>query len=240
MVRIGWVFGLVMLALPVQAADVISVNYDISLGGSRIMKADYSASFDDDSYSADLEAKTIGVSKWFSKIKLNMSVKGGLNETGLTPASYAYSRKKNDKRKERVLNFAPGGALLTEGEDYDASILAAIKGKVMDPLSMLLKVTRSGKPCSGKYRAFDGRDVFDLALSGDSGAGNVTCTVIYTPVAGADVDDGDTDATRYEITFAPMGVDKGYVAVRLTGRSKGVEFEARAKSVTVNGQPLSY
>jgi hypothetical protein len=240
MVRIGSIFGLLVLSLPVQAADVISIDYDISLGGSRIMKADYSATLGDGSYSADLEAKTTGVSKWFAKIKLNMSAKGGLSETGLTPASYAYSRKKNDKRKQRVLNFAPGGTLLTDGEDYDASILSAIKGKVMDPLSMLLKVTRSGKPCSGTYRAFDGRDVFDLSLSGGNGTGALTCKVLYTPVAGADVDDGDTDATRYEITFAPIGDNKGYVAVRLTGSSKGVGFEARAKSVTLNGQALAY
>jgi hypothetical protein len=240
MVRIGSVFGLILLVSPVQAADVISINFDISLGGTRVMKADYSATLDDSSYSATLEAKTVGVSKLFSKIKLNMSVAGGLSESGLTPVSYGYSRKKNDKRKQRNLSFAPGGALVTEAGDYDASILAAIKGKVMDPLSMLLKVTRSDNPCSGKYRAFDGRDVFDLTLSGGVGKGTVICKVLYTPVAGADVDDGETDVTRYEISFAPMGNDKGYVPVRLTGSSKGVGFEASARSVTVNGQPLSY
>ena len=240
MVRIGLVLGFTLLALPAQAADVISVDYDISLGGSRVMKADYSATLDDSSYSASLEAKTVGVSKWFSKIRLNMSASGGLSEAGLAPASYSYSRKKNDKRKERVLKFGPDGDLLTDGTDYDASVVAAIKGKVMDPLSMLLKVTRSDEPCSGKYRAFDGRDVFDLSLSGGNGAGVVTCKVIYTPVAGADVKDGETDVTRYEISFAPMGDNKGYVPVRLTGSSKGVGFEASARSVTVNGIALSY
>ena len=240
MVRTGLVFGLMLLATTAQAADVISVNYDISFGGTRVMKADYSATLDERSYSANLEAKTVGVSKWFSKIKLNMSASGGLSESGVTPANYSYSRKKNDKRKQRVLTFAPGGALVTDGGDYDAAILAAVAGKVMDPLSMLLKVARSGKPCSGKHRAFDGRDVFDLSLSGATGTGTVTCKIVYTPVAGADVEDGETDVTRYEITFAPMGDNKGYVPVRLTGSSKGVGFEASANSVTVNGQPLSY
>ncbi len=238
--RIGLVFGLMLLAAPAQAADVISISYDISFGGTRVMKADYSATLDERSYSANLEAKTVGVSKWFSKIKLNMSASGGLSESGVTPASYSYSRKKNDKRKQRILTFAPGGALVTDGGDYDASILAAITDKVMDPLSMLLKVSRSRKPCSGKYRAFDGRDVFDLSLSGGTGTATVTCKIIYTPVAGSDVDDGETDATRYDITFAQMGDNKGYVPVRLTGSSKGVGFEASAKSVTVNGQTLSY
>jgi opacity protein-like surface antigen len=222
------------------AADVISVRYDVSLGGTRVMKADYSATVSDDSYTATLEAKTVGVSKMFSKIRLNLSANGSLTESGLTPASYSYSRKKNDKRKERNLTFTPSGSLEMEGADYDDGIRAALSAKVMDPLSMLLKLSRSDKPCSGKHRAFDGRDVFDVALSGGGGAGTLNCKMVYTPVAGSDVEDGKTEPTSYDISLAPLGNDKGYVPIRIAGSTKGVGFEVTAAGVSMNGSALSY
>jgi Protein of unknown function (DUF3108) len=230
----------VFTAQPVLAADVISVRYDVSLGGTRVMKADYSATVSDDSYTASLEAKTVGVSKMFSKIKLSLNASGALSSVGLIPASYNYSRKKNDKRKERSLSFSPKGGLMMDGGDYGEGIRAALTAKVMDPLSMLLKLSRSDKPCSGKHRAFDGRDVFDVALSGGGGAGTQTCKMVYTPVAGSDVEDGKTEPTSYDITLAPLGGGKGYVPIRIAGSTKGVGFEVTASGVSMNGAALSY
>jgi Protein of unknown function (DUF3108) len=227
-------------AVPAFAADVISVRYDVSLGGTRVMKADYSATLSDDSYSAVLEAKTVGVSKMFSKIKLNLSANGTLSEAGLVPANYSYSRKKNDKRKERNLTFTPTGGLMMEGSDFGEGVRAALTSKVMDPLSMLLKLSRSDKPCSGKHRAFDGRDVFDVALSGGGSGGTVNCKMVYTPVAGSDVEDGKTDPTTYEISLAPLGAGKGFVPVRIAGSTKGVGFEVTAADVSINGASLNY
>ncbi len=241
MLRYAVMFGIFAWVAPAQAADVISASFEVSLGGTRIMKADYSATLDAATYSADLSARTVGVSKMFAKIKLNMSANGNLIDEAVKPVAYAYSRKKNDKRKQRNLTFAPNGALVTAGADYDASIMAALNNKVMDPLSMLLKLGRSDKPCTGKHRAFDGRDVFDVALSGGGKAGSTqTCKMVYTPVAGNDVEDGDTDPTTYEITLAPYGNKGSYFPVRIAGTTKGVGFEVNASSVTVNGQPLAY
>ncbi len=241
MMKCGLIFGLIALAAPVQAADVISASFDVSLAGARIMKADYSATLDDVGYSAGLSAKTVGVSKMFSKIRLSMSANGRFSDAGLMPSAYAYARKKNDKLKERKLSFSSNGTLVTEGEDYDAAILAALNNKVMDPLSMLLKLSRTAKPCSGKHRAFDGRDVFDVTLTNISTSGGVlTCKLIYTPIAGGDVDGGDTDAVSYEISLAPVANKGSYIPVRIAGSSKGVGFEVTATSVTVNGEALSY
>ncbi len=241
MLRSGLMFGLLLAATPGIAAEVISANYEVSLGGTRIMKADYTATLDDDSYSANLSAKTVGVSKVFSKIRMNLSVKGSLSEAGLKPASYAYYRKKNDNKRERNLSFSSDGSLITDGADYGATITAALNNKVMDPLSMLLKLGRSTKPCSGKHRAFDGRDVFDVSLSGNGkSGGTLTCKLVYTPVAGNEVDEGDTSPQTYEITLVPYGDQGAHMPVKFSGSSKGIGFEASATSVSVNGTPLSY
>jgi Protein of unknown function (DUF3108) len=241
MMRYGLIFGLFALVTPVQAADVITASFDVSLAGARIMKADYSATLDATTYSADLSAKTVGVSKMFSKIRLIMSANGSFSEAGFRPASYAYSRKKNDKLKERNLTFSQNGSLVTEGADYGDAIMAALNNKVMDPLSMLLKLSRTAKPCNGKHRAFDGRDVFDVSLASIGTSGGVlTCKLVYTPVAGGDVEGGDTDAITYEISLAPVANKGSYIPVRISGSTKGVGFEVNATSVTVNGEALSY
>jgi Protein of unknown function (DUF3108) len=226
---------------PALAADEIIASYDVSFGGARVMKANYFAKLSDGSYSASLDAKTVGVSKLLSKIKLNLSANGILKKADVTPLNYNYFRKKNDKRKERSLSFSANGDLVTAGADYDDNILKAINASVMDPLSMLLKLSRAKSPCAGKHRAFDGRDVFDITLSnsGNSGA-SVTCDVIYTPVAGGDVEDGDTEPKRYEITLAPLGSAHGYIPVRIAGTTKGVGFDVSATAVIVNGAALPY
>jgi Protein of unknown function (DUF3108) len=226
---------------PVWAEDTIVARYDISYGGARIMKGSYSATLTDANYTAAFEAKTVGMSKLLAKIKLSLNASGKLAKANLIPTSYNYSRKKNDKRKERSLAFASNGDLVTEGNDYDASILKVMNESVMDPLSMLLKLSRAKSPCSGKHRAFDGRDVFDIRLSGASKNGSsVVCKVVYTPVAGGEVDEGDTSPKNYEITLVPMTGAEGYIPVRIAGTSKGVGFDVSATEITVNGSPLAY
>jgi Protein of unknown function (DUF3108) len=232
---------LLWASAPAKAADDISAGYDVSFAGARIMRASYSATLTDGAYTTALDAKTVGVSKWLKKIKLNMNASGKLNTSGITPGSYNYARKKNEKRKERSLSFKSNGDLVTTGTDYDESILKAISASVMDPLSMLLKLSRTKSPCSGKHRAFDGRDVFDITLSETGKTGTaMNCKVVYTPIAGGDVDEGDTQPQSYEITLVPLGSAAGYIPVRIAGSTKGVGFDVTATEVSVNGTALAY
>jgi Protein of unknown function (DUF3108) len=246
MARLGiWLsaglLGAAVAASPAVAADRIAVSYDVSLGGSRIMKASYAVDIQEQAYTSVLEAKTTGVSKLFSKIKLNLTASGSVTDDAVLPKRYDYFRKKNDKLKKRNLSFEGSGQLITQGTDYDAAILKAVGKTVMDPLSMLLKLSRSESPCSGKHRAFDGRDVFDIKLNGSAKQeSGITCTMIYTPIAGGDVEDGDTEPQTYEITLLRLENGKGFVPVRITGSTKGVGFEVHARSVSLNGAELSY
>jgi Protein of unknown function (DUF3108) len=218
-----------LIAGSALAADTVAVDYDVSLAGSRIMKANYSAQLDDEKYAANLSAKTVGVSKVFSKIKLNLSASGRFTKNGLVPVQYGYFRKKNDKTKERNLQFNGDGSLKTDGAGYEQPILAAVKKSIMD------------KPCSGKHRSFDGRDVFDISLTTVSADnGRLVCKLVYQPIAGGDVDDGETEPVTYSITLAPTNTAQNYVAVSVSGSSKGVPFSVDARSVSVNGAALSF
>jgi Protein of unknown function (DUF3108) len=238
---VGTVVSGFLLMGSALAADTVAVDYDVSLGGSRVMKANYSAQFDAETYAANLSAKTVGVSKVFSKIKLNLSASGRFTKDGLLPVRYGYFRKKNDKTKERNLQFNGDGSLRTDGAGYEQPILVAVKKSIMDPLSMLLKISRSSKPCSGKHRSFDGRDVFDISLTSVSADnGRLVCKLVYQPIAGGDVDDGETQPVTYNITLAPTNTAQTYVTVSVSGSTKGVPFSVDARSVSVNGAALSF
>lgn len=223
------------------AADTVAVDYDISLGGSRVMKASYAAKFDAETYDASFSAKTVGVSKMFSKIRLDLSAKGRLTKAGLVPQKYDYYRKKNDKTKERKLQFNSDGSLKTDGAGYEKPILTAVKKSIMDPLSMLLKVSRMDNPCAGKHRSFDGRDVFDVSLTTVSkDNGRLVCKLVYQPIAGGDFEDGEKEPVTYSITLARTDTAQSYVTLSISGSSKGIPFSVDARSVAVNGAALSF
>jgi hypothetical protein len=229
------------LSTTAQAADTLSINYDVSLGGANVMRADYSATIDGAGYSSSLNAKSVGVTKLFSKYSLSISAKGTMANNTVIPVQYGYFRKKNKKTKERGISFTPEGNLNVDAATYGDGIVATVKKGVTDPLTMMLKLSRSAQPCKGKHRVFDGRDVYDIALSGEAaGKGIVSCTITYTPIAGSEYDEGDTEPTRYVLKLAPLGGKAGYVPIGMAGQSKGVAFSVDANSVTYNGAAVSY
>jgi Protein of unknown function (DUF3108) len=230
-----------LLTTPLLAADTVTVSYDVSLGGANVMRADYAATLDNGGYTSSLNAKSVGVSKLFSKYNLSISASGKMDGAGVKPVQYGYFRKKNKKTKERAISFTPDGNLNVDVTNYGEAISATVKKGVTDPLTMVLKLSHTAQPCKGKHRVFDGRDVYDISLSGDAaGKGAVSCTVTYTPIAGAEFDEGDTEPTRYIIKLAPLGGKAGFVPVSMAGKSKGVAFNVDATGVTYNGAPVSY
>lgn len=232
---------LVAAAVPARSEDIVKARYEVTLGGTNVMKAEYNATLDGGQYQSKLTARSVGLTKLLSKYELSISAKGAVADADVRPASYNYARKKNKKLKERALTFGPDGNLDMQGADYGDAVYASLKDGVTDPLAMLLRLSRSGEPCKGKHRVFDGRDVFDISLSGAAkDKGSISCKLTYTPVAGGDVDDGDTDPQNYMVTLAPLGGAGGYIPVGISGRSKGVPFSVTATDVSYNGTPVDF
>jgi hypothetical protein len=236
------VFGTAFLIAglsPALADDSYQIDYDVNVGGARIMKADLKVTIDSDDYNASLNARSVGMSKLVKKIKLNLDAKGEAEKPDLVPVSFNYERKKNDKTKRRKLTFNQG-KLVSQGTDFEPKVLAAIGDNTIDPLTMLLKLGRSSNPCSGKHRAFDGRDVFDVTFANAKKTGRqLDCTLIYTPIAGGDVEDGETDKVNYKISFVEGGT-AGYLPVRVSGSSTGISFDVTATEVSLNGSALTF
>jgi hypothetical protein len=229
-----------LLAQPALAADQIAINYDITLGGARIMKASYDASIDAKTYKADFNAKTVGMSKLFSKVKLDLSASGAIAPDGLKPKRFRYERQKDGKARKRQVAFNVDGIVVTKGAKYKPAVEKALAGNVLDPVSIVSAIGASKTPCDVSFRTFDGQDVIDLKSSPKSQTGNlIVCSLTSMPIAGKDVEDGDAKRSTYQMTLVKLA-DGTNVLVELTGTSSGVGFSVAATSVSFNGKEVNY
>ena len=222
-------------------AGTLEMAYEVNLGGAQIMAADFTGQSGQGNYSGTFSAKTTGVSKLFSKVRLSLVAKGRVKSGKLVPTRFDYERKKNSKTKTRQLAFDAAGKLVTEGQDYSETLLPSLSGSLFDPISGLFGLTQTDKPCNSKRRIFDGSDVYDISTQPSGGtADRPVCNLIYKPIAGDDVDDGDTESKTYEITFIRGTAEFPFIPISLTGSSKGVPFDVTASAVSIDGAAFSY
>ncbi len=102
--------------------------------------------------------------------------------------------------------------------------------------------SQQDKPCSGSFRAYDGKDVFDLSLSPDKPEGKkIKCKLTWTPVAGEAIKKGEKQES-YGMAIAPVQLASGrvlHVPMQITGRSNGLKVTVTVSSVTVDGREIT-
>jgi Protein of unknown function (DUF3108) len=218
----------------------LDISYAVSLGGAQIMEAGFSATVSKSAYTGEFTAKTTGVSKLFSKTRYRLTTRGKVKTSQLLPIASDYERQKNGKTRNRSLAFEDS-TILTEGQDFPPSVLPYLGSPVLDPISATFAMALIADPCNFRTRVFDGRDVYDIRTRPLGGtADKPVCNLIYKPVAGDDVDNGDRDTMTYDITFARAAGDFSFVPVSLSGSSKGVPFDVTATALSIDGAAFSY
>jgi Protein of unknown function (DUF3108) len=254
--RLKWIMvaggSVVAVAAPALAGSTIEMRYAVEVAGAQVMKVSYSAAIAGSNFESELVAKTSGMSNVFSGYRMNWSAAGRYADGTFSPQSYENTRKKKSKKaKSTGITWESGGVAQATGAALPSAVSAALNGTSSDPLTAVLKIASSQgkKPCSGKFRVFDGRDVFDLSLSlkkkitlaSAAGVPGLECSLTSTPVAGRAVDDGETKPDAYGLTLAPIKSDglTLYIPVRITGKSKGLSVTVTASSITIDGADVS-
>lgn len=235
---------------PASAGDQIDLAYVVEMAGATVMKARYHADIGADSFATSLSGKSSGMTSYFSEYKMNLSATGRVDGAQFIPGVFENDRKKTGKKKRSTdIVWQPDGTVtITRGSETEApppKVAASLGNTASDPLTALLKMANSqkDKPCSGKFRVFDGKDVFDLSLAGRSGATSAhDCVLTWLPIAGADFDEGETDPESYGLRLAPLQLPAGkviHIPMQITGKSKGLKVTVSAAAVTLNGQALA-
>lgn len=229
-----------------QAETRIAVRYEVNVRGVTVMKVNYSVNIEGTSYKSSVQAKTTGFADWFTDYKMSMGSAGSLAASEFQPASFTRERKKKGKWKGAKTEWLGGSPKIDEeagGEDF-ADMAQAVNGATLDPLSLLLRQSfiAGDSPCQGEHRVYDGRDVYDVALSAGDGAadGKLACRVRMSYVAGREVEiakpkqakPDNYDLTMRAVASAKLG-RKIWIADKITGVASGQEFVAQATELSV-------
>jgi len=225
----------------VPAAGVDATEFDFKLKGYvfglRMIKANYTGWFDNDSYAVYTDLKTSGLGALLKKLEIWAVTAGSYTQSGLTPdfhiqqnmdkknrrveMNYDNSRRKIDVAIEPRLG-SQGVPPATPVERYSAD----------DTISAVLNLMMRGQKidgpvCSGSVRVFefDGKKV-----------DTIRCQVYYEPISGfdpedlPDVEEGSTPIKIYMKEFPDLGL---YVPVRFTYKISSIKAVIKLDEMTI-------
>lgn len=236
--------GLGLLGLSSAAAQAagVTVNYNVDIGPLTVTVVKLSLDLTGDEARARARIESSGVSRAFSEFGATAEAETRLGDAAPEPVVYKITRDQSDMRKVTTVTWnggAPSYDPPMKNAERRAKLDAALAGGVIDPVTAVLRMGTVGdSPCPSTHEVFDGREVFELALT-DNGMGKLDsedvdwqgevqhCSVRWTPVAGRAKDRG-VPGDSYDVAFAPVAqLDNGrklWLPVEMSGKLKGLGF----------------
>ncbi|MFO1035020.1 MAG: DUF3108 domain-containing protein [Hyphomicrobiales bacterium] len=242
-------------AAPAEAGSAVVAQYKVEAANTTILRALYQANIDGNSFTSSLSGKTAGISNFLKGVRLEMSAAGQMTGDGFLPGNFQNMKKKKHKDARTTgINWAADGTVkvITDkgAQPLPDGVAKALGKPSADPLTAILNIATmsAAKPCTGKLRVYDGKDVYDLGLAlgaqvklGGGKADGFRCTITYTPIAGRSFDQGEKDVDSYQAVFVPVVLNgassPAYFPVQLVGKTMGVTYTVQAQSLTVDGAP---
>lgn len=247
------ILGLAALAPAAARAGTVSVNYNVDVGPLTMTVVKLNIDLTGEAAHAKARIRSNGVSRMLSEYSAVAEAESRLGDSAPQPVSFRLVRENADERKQTTLTWNGGSVSYdppVKNAERRARLESAIAGDVTDPVTALLRIGTAGEnPCTAAHEVFDGRDVFELALS-DKGRGKSSgdaawrgevqhCDVRWTPIAGR-AKDKNVPGDSYDVEFAPVAkLPSGqtlWLPVRMSGKIKGMGFTAYATKVSGNGE----
>lgn len=235
----------VLSAAPAAAEPVsaVSAAYNIDVGPLTMTVVKYGLDLRDGAMRSRAQIKSNGISRLFAEYTAKVEAESRASGPAIAPLSFYLVREKDEKTREARLRWTEGGIDYAPREkrpERRARIDSALNAEVADPMTAVLRIGTSGEtPCPSVQQIFDGRDVYELALT-DKGRGEIQgdegyrgevrhCEVSWTPIAGRAAEKNEPRES-YDVAFAPIGeLPSGrtlWLPVALSGKLKGLRFNA--------------
>lgn len=241
------------VAAQAEPVSAVSVDYNIDVGPVTMTVVKYGLRLSGGAMRSHAQIKSHGISRVFSEYTAKVQAESRANGTGIAPLSFRLVREKDDNKKESRLQWTDGGGIDYAPQEKKAERRAridnALTPEIADPMTAVLRIGTAGEtPCPSVHQIFDGRDVFELALT-DKGRGEMNgkagyrgpvrlCEVSWTPIAGRAAEKNEPRES-YEVSFAPIGeLPSGralWLPVALTGKLKGLRFNAYVTKLKSEG-----
>ncbi|MEI7599609.1 MAG: DUF3108 domain-containing protein [Aestuariivirga sp.] len=235
-------FGLAVFAPQAAQAGGVTVNYNVDIGPMTVTEVKLSLDVAGEQVHAKARIRAAGVSRAFSEFSATAEGEALFGGTAPEPLSYKITRDQSDNRKVTTVSWQAGAPSYDpplKNAERRARLDAALAGGVVDPVTAVLRMGTVGEsPCPSTHQVFDGREVFELALTdkgkstldtdGVAWKGEVqNCSVRWTPIAGRAKDKG-VPGDSYDVAFAPVAeLDNGrklWLPVQMSGKLKGLGF----------------
>lgn len=231
----------------------VSVAYNVDVGPMTMTVVKYGLKLSEGALRSNVQIKSHGISRVFSEYTAKAEAESQASGKSIAPVRFHLVREKEDRKKETKLEWQEGGSIDYSPQEKKperrARIDEALNADVADPMTAVLRIGTTGKtPCPSVQQIFDGRDVFELALT-DKGTGEMDgdegyrgpvrrCEVNWTPIAGRAVEKNEPRES-YDVSFAPVGeLPSGrtlWLPVEMTGYLKGLRFKAYATRFKAEG-----
>jgi hypothetical protein len=247
------ILALSLLCVAASSAEAaqVAVTYKVDVGPMTLTTVRLLIDMQPDVVTSKARIKSGGVANLFAEYSAVAEATSLIGEGAPQPVKFNLVRERDNDIRKVSLSWTPDGTLAYEPKspkpERRDSIAKALTGSVTDPITAVLRVGTAGEtPCPSVHDVFDGRDVFELALTG-KGNGTVDetvdyrgavqlCEVRWTPLAGR-AKDKNVPGDTYDVAFAPVGkLPRGqqlWLPVDLTGSLKGLPFRAYAEEIDV-------
>lgn len=241
--------GLAAAAPASAGAAGVTVSYNVDVGPLTVTVVKFSIDVAGGEAHAKARIKAAGMSKVFSEFGATAEAETRLGDGDPQPVSYRITRDQSDSRKVTTLTWDGGSVSYDppmKNAERKAKLDAALAAGVIDPVTAVLRMgTLGDSPCPSTHEVFDGREVFELALT-DKGIGKADgnsawsgkvqrCEVRWTPIAGRSKDKG-VPGDSYDVSFAPVAeLDDGrklWLPVDMSGSLKGLGFKGYLTKVS--------
>ena len=241
--------NIVQKTYSVPAPSTAATEFDFKLKGYvfglRMIKANYTGWYDNDTYAVYTDLKTSGLGAMLKKLEIWAVTKGSYTKSGLTPDFHI--QQNLDKKNRRVeMNYnnnrgyihvaidpplgSQGVPAATPAERYSAD------DTVSAVLNLMMRGQKiDGPVCSGGVRVFDSKQHYNLRMeragtkrlkfNGEK-SDMLLCQVYYEPISGFDPEDlpdteeGGTPIKIYMKEFPELGL---YVPVRFTYKISAIK-----------------
>jgi hypothetical protein len=245
--------GILGLFAQHAAAGQVKVTYKLDVGPMTMTTIQLALDVGPEVVMSKARIKSGGIANLLSEYTAVVEATSLIGGGAPQPVSFNLVRERDKEVRKASLSWTPDGALSYEPQSQNAerrdSIAKALNGNVSDPITAVLRIGTAGdSPCPSVHEVFDGRDVFELALTG-KGTGKAgedvdyrgtlqLCEVAWTPLAGR-AKEKNVAPDSYDVSFAPIGkLPSGqqlWLPVDLTGTLKGMPFRAYAEKIDVDG-----
>jgi hypothetical protein len=255
-----------------NAADEerIFLKFHVHSLGMRVGTFKVSMDLSPSGYRMGADFDTKGLLDLFAGASFEARAEGSHSAAGAVPQRFTLETDESGKGERNHVVTWNGSTPPTSELDYNVSdyrqqdVADKITADVIDPLTSLLSagLLQSDSLCTGSYRAYDGKEMYDLAyrfVKRDDFDGDdpgvfrgeaYKCEMVYRPVAGQSrktlaeiAESGNGGEQVYTVWMAPVQSQALgrtiYALVGAVGSSDGHDFYLYLDHATIAERPLN-